>query len=72
MSVNKCSPVFASHRKVLPSSLAEASRRESGLKSERFDVGGVPGQRAQLAPVATSQILIVLSLLLEASSGRRD
>jgi len=30
MSVNKCSPVFASHKKVAPVVAADASRRESG------------------------------------------
>ena len=48
ISVSTCSPVVVSQRKVLPSSLAEASSFPSGLKSIEFDAGYVSGQRSQL------------------------
>ena len=67
MSVNKCSPVFASHKKVPPSSLAEASSRESGLKSSDSILAVCPVKVRSSRRPATSQILIVLSVLLEAS-----
>ena len=38
ISVSRCSPVFVSQRKVLPSSLAEASRRAVRTEIHRFDV----------------------------------
>ena len=67
MSVNKCSPVFASHKKVAPSSPADASRRESGLKSIESMLVVCPLSVRSSRRAATSQILIVLSVLLEAS-----
>ena len=62
ISVNKCSPVLVSQRNVLPSSLAEASRRPSGVKSSDSIPEVCPASVRNSLRVATSQILIVLSV----------